>query len=571
MDMLKPLEKRGYERRKSQEVMANKVLEVLKSDNKRVMISAGTGTGKTFAYLIPSILEGKKVVVSTCTKILQEQILRDVKELSSIYGKDVSVGILKGISSYVCKLKLREKPNPLLEEMSETTDGDITKIDIEEEDIKDYVVKSKEDCDGCMLKDCYHRIAKNEALKCDILVVNHHLLCLMPNVLKGREAVIIDEAHELPDILIESQAIEFSEKTIKEFVKRKSIEEKDLPDILPLLEKKKGELLKKGLKEVKYISIKMAEESVTPLTKEAVKDMLSIELSNPIGEGYSRLDKAIWKMLRPIKKVSNLIEKISLYIKGLTEYERIIEEGKYKRFRLVPLFGDINKITTTRPIIMTSATLEADYMEMMLGMDEGECEYVECPKEWIYDLDIRVVDVNPKEDTWKDALVWAVDMAKEEFDKVIVLLTNRQHLSLIDTPLKQGKRGLKLLVEELQSKGGVLVGVDTFWKGIDVRGNKALVIGKLPFRSPEDQLFMKRCEFLKKFYGDKVKWKYIKAVAKMDFKQGLGRLKRGREDTGVVYLVDNRIFQPFFGEFLGILKEYGKINILSYKTKPAIV
>jgi ATP-dependent DNA helicase DinG len=163
-----------------------------------------------------------------------------------------------------------------------------------------------------------------------------------------------------------------------------------------------------------------------------------------------------------------------------------------------------------------------------------------------------------------------VRSAREEQGRVIVLLTNREHLDLVDTPFKQGSMPMGVMIERFKREGGVIAWVDTFWKGIDIPGNKALVISKLPFQNPEDTLHRKRCEFLKKAYGSGMMWRYIKGRAKMNLKQGIGRLKRKREDTGVIYLVDGRVKEKFFIEFLSLLKRYGSVSFVSYNTNPAV-
>ena len=576
MEMFEPLRKAGYEERKSQIEMAEKIKELMERGGVW-MLEAPTGTGKTFAYLIPAILSGKKVLVSTYSKLLQEQLLRDVKELGRIYGKDIRVGAWKGVSSYICRVKLGEDYDPEIDMRAQEVEGDVLRMELDRETVKKYTVEDHQECEGCTRKDCYYRMARARALSADVAVVNHHVLATFPDVMRECGLVVIDEGHEFPEVLIEAQAIEFSEKTIKELLGRESTEETELPEVIEELELLLMSMKKRAKVEIGYLLSRGG--SITTATYNGIKkyagflpDLEEYE-DVYIEEGYSELDKKIWKILGRIRKAVNLKSKIEDYVKGKVGFEKFVEEGsKWRKFRMVPLFGNLKGFLKDEhpPIAFVSATLDRDYMKMMLSLEEGDYEHFSFPPEWDYGFEIKVLDVHPKEEVWKEALVYAVEEAKKEFDKVIVLLTNREHLDLIDTPLKQGGAGLRVLLERFAERGGVLAGVDTFWKGVDVPGRKALVIGKLPFKNPEDPLHARRSEFLRDYYGTKAMWKYIKGVAKMDLKQGIGRLKRRKEDAGTIYLVDNRVFKGFFRDFLDVLSSYGNVNLLTHYTNPAI-
>jgi len=508
--------------------------------------------------------------------VLQDQLLRDIEKLREIYGLDVKPGVWKGVSSYICRVRLEENYDPEIAEKAGEVGGDVFLMDLGWEEIFDYTVADADECEGCTRKDCYYRVAKNRAVASDVIVVNHHVLVRSPFLIKACDLLVIDEGHEFPDILIEAQVVEFSEKTIRDILGPEKVEEKDLPEILEKLRSTLATLKKNAAVSVKEMLT--AGGTITTATLFGIRKYLFFlprvdefpALS--VVEGYSALDKRIWKVLRQVKKVQFLVHRIEAYLAARPGFERIVEEGKWKKFRSVPLFGNLRRFLGEGkiPVAIVSATLDREYMEMMLSLEEGDYEYFSFPPEWEYGFEIKVVDVHPREDLWKDALRHAVELARSEYEKVIVLLTSKEHLDLIDTPLKQGSTGMKILLERFEKEGGVLAGADTFWKGIDVPGDKAVVIAKLPFHNPEDPLHAKRSEFLKNYYGEKMMWRYIKAVAKMDLKQGIGRLKRRREDTGTVYLVDNRVYRKFFSEFLNILGSYGNIGLLTFKTNPAI-
>lgn len=574
--MFEPLERAGYEDRRSQKAMAEKVKEVMDTKKKVVLLEAPTGTGKTFAYLVPAILSGKRVLVSTYTRLLQEQLLSDVKELSRIYGKEVSAGVWKGVSSYICLLKLEEDYDPEIGEEAFRCRGDIFRMSVPASRLKKYIVEDRDECEGCAREDCFYRLAKMSALRSQITIVNHHVIASFPSLLEHYELVVLDEGHEFPEVLIEAQTVSFSEKTIKEFLPVDKVDEKGLPEIYERLKEERVRVREATSEVIRKLLLVMGDEytinwqSLFGIKKYA--GFLPDEDSLVVSDQYSELDREIWKAIKVSRKLEKLLSKIKDYLNGRRGFERVTEEGKFRTFKLVPLFADLKAVLGEfhPPVVFVSATLDRDYMKTMLSLKENDFEYISFPSEWSYNLEIKVVDVSPHEEEWERALIETVVVARKEFEKVIVLLTNKEHLKLVDTPLKQGEMAMKIMVERFKEEGGVLAGADTFWKGIDIPGRKALVIGKLPFRNPDDVIHKKRCEFLENYYGKEVMWKYIKGVAMMNLKQGIGRLKRGREDTGTIYLVDNRVMKGFFRDFLSLLSSYGTVRFSSLATKSAI-
>lgn len=559
--MFEPLLEAGYERRRSQEEMAGKIVKLMREGG-IYMLEAPTGTGKTFAYLIPVILSGKRVLVSTYSRLLQEQLLEDIRKISDIYRIPVSAGVWKGVSSYVCKVKLEEENDEELKRLSEEKGGDIFKISFCGDRIREYTVEDAEECNGCTREDCYYRRAKAFALSSDVTVVNHHILAKFPSLFSGYDLVVIDEGHEFPEVLVEAQTLSFSEKTIKEYINT-DVCEKDLPGILELLKGISVHLKLHSREEIDELLSSFRGETITSATLSGIRRYVDYEPRDvTVKEGYSVLDRKIWKILNRVRRLEELMEKIKVYSAGAEGYERIVEEGRWKTFKMVPLFADFKTFLgrSDVPVAFVSATLDRDYMEMMLGLEEGDYEYFTFPQEWEYNFEIEVVDVHPDDRDWEYALIYAINSAGREYEKVIVLLTNREHLNFVDTPLKQNCAGLKDLIDRFRKEGGILAGTDTFWKGIDVPGKKAIVIGRIPFKNPEDRIHAKRCEFLRSYYGKEEMWRYIKGIAKINLKQGIGRLKRRKEDTGKVYIVDNRVFKDFFGDFLSLLSYYGEVK-----------
>ena len=560
--MFEKLREHGYERREAQEKMGRDIKEFLEGEGKILFTEAPTGTGKTFAYLIPCLLSGKKVVVSTYSKALQRQLLGDIEEVKRIYGIDSRVGVWKGVSSYVCKVKLEEELSGGSEEAREVAvkaeagEGDAEVLDLPLEVLERYTVRDRDECGGCTRKDCWYLKAKRKALLSDITVLNHHAFMTEPDPWSCADVVIVDEAHEFPEVYCEALSTEFTEREIKRYIEWEGdIEDKDLGKVLGELKKVYEEKRREAGEKIRKILPSVPE--VTEITLRGLRKYAGVEVDNAVViDGYSKLDRKIWRELGKVKRLLKLIESIEDYLMPEKEYVSFKDEKG--RFKKVPLFA---KVPPVKKIVFVSATLDEEYMAMMLSLDEGDYVFRRYEREWNWNLDVRLVDVNPKEERWKEAVRNCVSRAKDTYEKVIVLLTAKEHLSLVDTPLKQGLMPVPVLVEKFKEEGGILAGVDTFWKGIDVPGDKGLVISKIPFTNPEDRLHALRCEFLEKYYGRETKWRFIKAKAKMNLKQGIGRLKRRREDTGTVWFLDNRVLKPFFREFLHVLKDYGEVKV----------
>jgi|GEM_PF-7059026 len=564
------LEEAGYERRRSQMLFMEAIWDFLTSDKKILMIEAPTGTGKTFGYLIPLLLSGRRIIVSTHTKVLEHQLMDDVKRIMEIFGLERKVGLLKGVSSYVCKQKLHLAKEELIEgnweevqEEARKCNGDLMEINLPPSVVQPFVVTSREECGSCNLHDCYYITARDRALDAEVLITNHHIIAQMPAVIKEADIVVFDEAHELPDTLVSAQSVDFTERTIREYVDVEKIDEDDLPEIYGLLKKEVyPSEVSRAVREVTKVTSAVSISRDVATQVQAVLG-IAVDRDRILDEPSAADDKVI-KILRRIVTLRNLLFKMKRYLEDLPGYVRYSEETKSgKRFIRAPLFPELFRLTGQTKTILVSATLERTFMELVLSLDPDDYSYTSIPPEWEYDFKVRVYDVRPQDGEWSKTLEQAVRDARQEYDKVMVLVTNVEHLKYVDADLVQGSAPLTRLIKTFKSRGGVLAGADVFWKGIDVPGNKAIVMSKLPFPNASDPVHQERCRFLDENYGEKIRWEYVTSWALMKLKQGIGRLKRSKNDTGTVYLVDNRIFNPFFRKFYHVLSRYGKVEKVS--------
>ena len=218
----------GFRARDAQLEMASAICDSIR-DGKALVVEAGTGTGKTYAYLVPALLSGKKVILSTGTKNLQEQLyLRDLPRIQAALAQPVATALLKGRSNYLCTFRLTQhyqhvpvQDDALIQDLSlikkwsaETQSGDIGELTYIAEDSKalPYVTSTTDNCLGKDCPDfseCYLLKARKKAMNADLVVVNHHLFFrrygasktpVFGELLPNMDVVIFDEAHQIPDI-----------------------------------------------------------------------------------------------------------------------------------------------------------------------------------------------------------------------------------------------------------------------------------------------------------------------------------------------------------------------------------
>src|SRR5215510_5630175 len=233
-----------YEFRPSQVRMANAVHRALEEQN-HVIIEAGTGTGKTLAYLLPALLHGRRILVSTGTKTLQDQIFyKDIPLLESVLGRSIRAAYLKGRNNYLCRLKLeaihaeglfnlRELKSfkAIVDWAGETETGDRAELGSigDDSDLWSRMDARRDRCLGTKCKDydrCFLTLMRQKAMEADIVVVNHHLFFAdlairksdVPAILPDYSAVIFDEAHDLEDVATEYFGFHVSNYRLAEFI-----------------------------------------------------------------------------------------------------------------------------------------------------------------------------------------------------------------------------------------------------------------------------------------------------------------------------------------------------------------
>lgn len=621
---------KGYEKRKTQELMFSLVSEYLESEDRTVplLIEAPTGTGKTFGYLIPILENEEKAIISTGTKVLQEQLRNDIETLSAIkktlYGKAPTYLIIKGKSNYLCLDRFYEQKNNILSSLeienlieSSSWDGDFEFTNVSSEEWEKINI-DEDYCDSSYLKRCpykdscfYYSKLKKKEDRADILVINHSLLSLKEIDSSKERVLIVDEAHELDRYLTLASRTGITTYLIYQIANYLNKINQEDPIDIPLLISKIDNILsiyfrdEDDTKDIPLIEftfledfetqiisplkehLKKAKKKVEDALKEYLKDTFfvtksfidylkdnnfidkdfikeGLEIKN---ESFTKGESSIIFLIKDLLFAQRKLEKSSFFLKFVKKedtkktYGFILSRRKSKKLNsynyvleAFPIFpvGLLNE-DKYNGIIFTSATLDEEDMKICLGI---EGKYVSLPPVFDYSkIRFLIKNTNPKREDWKQTIKDSYKLIRSLHDKILVLMTNREHMKLI--PKEEGvcfqnDKALSLMLKDLQEGDiNVIVGLDSIWTGIDVKGEKGMIITKIPFESPDDPISYHRLRFLRENGIDEFTYSLRKALIK--FKQGFGRLIRSKTDKGTIIFCDNRIWR--YKEFIEFLKK----------------
>ncbi len=590
----------GYEPRIEQLEMANEILQAINNE-KHIVAEAGTGTGKTFAYLSAVLAAGKKVIISTGTKNLQDQLFfKDIAMLRQVISVPFSACLLKGRSNYLCLYRLRNALNAgsfnsadraqlkAIEVWSKKTQsGDVTQMEAIPESAQVWF-QATSTADNCLGQECpdYHQCylikARKMAKESDITVVNHHLLCADWNVrdtgfgalLPDAEVIVIDEAHQLAKVasgflgntVSGNQIIDLAQSTIAESVN-----------------------LASNMTELRTCS-----EMLLSAVK-ALRMTFGIELKRGPWSDLER-DPDIWPALNNLLVVLNdlhrlLSDEIEVS-KGFDlcykRSEQLIDNIEvlmqsedaswvrwyeiYKRtFTLsqtpVNIADDFQSFMREhgRTWVFTSATLSVgkkfDYFLNSLGL-EGISSYCwespfNYPEQSLFYHPKGVSQPNSVE--FIDSVVkYARPVIEASRGRVFFLFTSHSTMGAVAKELEgsiefpllvQGTRSKSYLLQRFKQFGnGVLLGTSSFWEGVDVRGEalSCVIIDKLPFEAPNDPVLKARLQMMEKS-GENPFSKHQLPEAVISLRQGVGRLIRDSQDRGVLMICDPRLLKRSYG------------------------
>ena len=608
----------GFAYREQQLGMAEAVADCL-ADSGRLIAEAGTGTGKTFAYLVPALLNGRKVIISTGTRNLQDQLfLRDLPRLREAMASPAQVALLKGRANYLCIHRMetalhdarghsRENLRWLtrVRDWAVTTErGDISELADVPEDAAIWPLVTST-TDNCLGQDCNawsrcHLVeARRRAQEADVVVVNHHLLCAdfaikddgFGELLPGADAFIIDEAHQLPEVassffgttVSTRQILELTRDTQAEYY-REAGDIADLPERLDRVARSARDLrlaFGQSMRRGAWAELESSPEIVAALQE--VREQLG-ELAEALdtvegrGKGLDACHERCEGLNRHLDQLMNPAEDNG----DIRWFETYLQS---LRLNSTPL--DVADVFTTQmhrhpaAWIFTSATLAVgdsfEHFQRQLGLSDADTRKWDSPFDypnqalWFVPRGMP----QPNDAAYTGAVVELVrPILEASAGRTFLLFTSHRALRLaaglletaIEYPLLvQGSAPKAELLERFVEHGNaVLLGTASFWEGVDVRGAalSLVVIDKLPFASPGDPVLQARLDAIRARGGNPF-MQYQVPQAAIALKQGAGRLIRDPTDRGVLVLCDPRLLKKGYGQtFLDAMPPFARTRDL---------
>ena len=589
-------------------------------ERKHLIVEAGTGTGKSLAYLVPALLSGKRVVISTGTKNLQEQLFfKDIPFLQAHISRPLKVCYMKGRANYLCKAKLYDaRTLPILDGLSEisefeqianweerTQTGDRAELDILPEDSRVWPkLDARSDrCTGqrCThFESCFITSMHRLAYESDVIIVNHHLF-FADLAVKNEEfgaiipdyaVVIFDEAHEIEDTAAQYfgnsvsnlQVLDLS-RDIRGIVRARKADLPNLMRAVDWLEEASARFFQtfrgpegrvgfQGFDQLQSAHVEPYQNLLTALSL--------------VGNTMRKESEAIGDFLPLFRRAGTLSENLQLWLESPdSEHVHWVERrGKGISLQACPidvgpllrekLFGTIDTV------ILTSATLAVagsfDFIASRLGVENPKTLVVEggfdYEKQALLYMPPSLPD--PRSDIFAERAAESIEqiLAITEGRAFLLFTSHHQMRLLYDLlaprlpfpTLLQGTAPKTHLLETFkETPNAVLFATSSFWQGVDVPGDQlsCVIIDRLPFAVPNDPVVSARIEKMRS-EGKAPFFEYQIPQAAIALKQGFGRLIRSGSDRGILAILDNRIHTKAYGRvFLNSLPPYRKTSSIA--------
>ncbi|HEX9139064.1 MAG TPA: ATP-dependent DNA helicase [Steroidobacteraceae bacterium] len=587
----------GFVSRPGQRRLAERIAEAL-ALREVLLVEAGTGTGKTFAYLVPALLSGLRVLISTGTRPLQDQLYgRDLPLLGAALGRPVKVALLKGRANYLCRARLvsaqqdwvRGRGGALRARIhawaEATRSGDLAEVAElgESHPLRAELTSTRESCTGARCAEfsrCHVFAARRAALEAQIVVVNHHLLLAdlalkeegFGDLLPSADALILDEAHQLPELAAEVFGIDASSRQIELLLQVVRRNLGAVPSAGAASEAALGEL-QSSLQEA-MLGLGRAERRVAWQDLEQLNQRRCAALAPALAGLAVSLPGSTAELEACSARARALAHAIATVTDPTGELGARTLSVHARGFALSLLPYDISArfsaLVRQRPAawIFCSATLalagDFSHFAGRLGLGDAATLCVDSPFDYerqsLLYLPLGLPD--PADPGYTDAVVdFALPLLQAAGGGAFLLFTSHRALGLAARRLReatslemlvQGEAPRERLLERFRASGrAVLLGTASFWEGVDVQGAalRLVLIDKLPFAALDEPQLRARVEYIKSQGGNPFR-DYQLPEAALALKQGVGRLIRSESDRGVVVICDPRLTQRGYGRTL---------------------
>jgi ATP-dependent DNA helicase DinG len=610
----------GYEHRVAQLEMAELVHDAFTSKH-HVVVEAGTGTGKTLAYLLPAICSGRRVVISTATKSLQEQLYqKDIPFLQKHFAPELKVAVMKGRSNFLCRVKAHQMADqPMLKGLEEidafrqisdwaklTETGDRAELTFlpDDSDLWTRLDARRDTCSGQKCPEfnqCFVTAMHQRAKDADLIIVNHHLffadLALKQDdfgsILPEYSAVVFDEAHEMEDVASDYFGRQISNYRFEELAR-------DADQTLRLLKLGSAALLRRTqrirergraffdsfpARDGRFPFSRNEREAFLEQHREAY-DALATTLKGLETE-FAALTQKPEELTRIARRSFELRQELAFLFESNERNFVYWYERRNKGVFLAATPIDVSQILRERlfekfdTVVLTSATLTVggrfEYIRQRVGLDHTKESALPPEFDWAKQAllymprtipDVRNPGFAPAA---ADEIVKLLELTQgrafclftsySQMNDLFERVRNRVSFPL----LLQGTAPRSVLLERFKNTpGAVLFATSSFWQGVDVPGDQlsCVIVDRLPFAVPSDPIVAARVRALQE-EGRNAFAEFQVPQAVLALKQGFGRLIRTKTDRGVLALLDSRIERMPYGKiFLESLPKYATTHEL---------
>jgi ATP-dependent DNA helicase DinG len=606
----------GYAYRPEQAAMAKAVGAAL-ARLEPLIVEAGTGTGKTFAYLVPALLSGRSVIISTGTRTLQDQLFRrDVPMLAKALGLPVKIALLKGRANYLCRhrLELATQQGSLLPQergvvrtlakvsrwAATTKSGDLAELtDLPEQSaVWPSITSTRENCLGqeCgQFSRCHVFDARRNAQAADIVVVNHHLLLAdlalkeegFGDLLPGAEAVILDEAHQVPDIAAqffgEVWSVRQVQLLMRDITAELSAAAIRAPAIVEAVLAVDAHLealrfaLHRGAGRYDWSELPDSFIDALPDIETVLSEMAGQLDGLGGGAGTANCSRRAASLANGLAALRELPDESGL------RWVEATANGMLLQFTPFEIAERLREYVESRPCawVFTSATLaigeDFSHFAARIGLAQARTLRIDSPFDYKSQARLFLPPrmPEPQHPSFADKFIEAcAPLLEASGGRAFLLYTSYRGLAEGVRALKarfpnpsfpvlvQGEAPREALLNRFRELGNaVLLATGSFWEGVDVKGDalSIVAIDKLPFAAPDDPLLKARLEGIRRRGGNPF-FEYQLPQAVLALKQGVGRLIRDFDDFGVIVIGDPRLKS----------KAYGRVFLDSMPASPVI-